>query len=83
MKVAFQEKNVLAEATANLIESLHQKFPGIKTEPIAPYEDEDFTLKVTAPSSIKTEDVEEECNRKCIEIEDKFDAYILTKVVSK
>lgn len=62
-------------------ERLHQKFPSINTQPSTPYGDEDFALEVTIPKSHKLETVEEECNGECIEIEDKYDVYILTKVV--
>lgn len=83
MKAAFQEKISLAEATADLVESLHQKFQDIKTHPVAPYEDEDFAMEVVIPKSYNAEAVEEACNRKCIELEDKYNVYILTRVISQ
>lgn len=83
MKVALQEKSTLAEAVADLIEELHHKFSGIKTQSIIPYEDEDFAIEVTIPTAYNAESVEKECNEKCIELEDKYDVYILAKVVSE
>lgn len=83
MKVALQEKFTLAEAVAELIEELHNKFSSIKTRPIIPYEDEDFAIEVIIPKTYKAKSVEKECNIKCIELEDKYDVYILAKVVSE
>lgn len=83
MKVAAIETVVLADAVAELVESLHQKYPGIKTRPVPPVEDEDFALEVETPSSFSSAVVEEDCQKECIRLEDKYNVYILPLVVQR
>jgi hypothetical protein len=82
MKAA-SDKTLLADAVAELIEALHQKYPGIKTKPPPPIEDEDFTIEVEVPSQLSLEEVESECHKECIRLEDKYDIYILPLVKQK
>jgi len=83
MKVAAIDTIVLADAVADLVESLHQKYPGIRTKPVPPIEDEDFALEIEAPESFSTAAVEEDCQKECIRLEDKYSVYILPLVVQK
>ncbi|HAK89241.1 MAG TPA: hypothetical protein DHV16_06615 [Nitrospiraceae bacterium] len=83
MKVTATETAVLADAVAELVESLHQKYPGIRTKPVPPIEDEDFAIEIESPASFSAADVEEECQKECIRLEDKYDVYILPLVVQK
>jgi hypothetical protein len=83
MKAAASDKTLLADAVAELIEALHQKYPGIKTKPTPPVEDEDFTIEVEVPPQLSLEEVESECHKECIRLEDKYDIYILPLVKQK
>ncbi len=83
MKTLLQNKGLLADAVAELIENLHQKYPGIKTKTVPPIEDEDFAIEVIAPPSFSLEEVETECQKECIMLEDKYNVYILPLVVQK
>jgi len=83
MKAVMSDKTLLADAVAELIEALHRKYPGIKTKPIPPVEDEDFTIKVEVPPQFSLEEVESECHKECIRLEDKYDIYILPLVAQK
>ena len=83
MKAVMSDKVLLADSVAELIEALHQKYPGIKTKPSPQIEDEDFALEVEVPSSFSIEEVETECHKECIRLEDKYDVYILPVVVKK
>ncbi|MEK6681577.1 MAG: hypothetical protein AABY79_06385 [Nitrospirota bacterium] len=83
MKTLLQDKGLLADAVAELIESLHQKYPGIKTKTVPPIEDEDFAIEVIAPPSLSLDEVETECQKECIRLEDKYNVYILPLVVQK
>jgi len=83
MKAVMSDKALLADAVAELIEALHQKYPGIKTKPTPPVEDEDFTIKVEVPPQFSLEEVESECHKECIRLEDKYDIYILPLVAQK
>lgn len=83
MKAVVSDKAVLADAVAELIETLHQKYPGIKTKPIPPVEDEDFTLEVEVPPQFSLEEVELESHKECIRLEDKYNIYILPLVTRK
>ena len=82
MKAAVDDKILLADAVAELIEYLHIKYPGIRTKPIPPIEDEDFALEVEVPASLSAEEVETQCHGECIRLEDK-DVYILPLIVKK
>lgn len=83
MKAVVSDKAVLADAVAELIETLHQKYPGIKTKPIPPVEDEDFTIEVEVPPQFSLEEVELESHKECIRLEDKYDIYMLPLVTRK
>ncbi|MBI3354027.1 MAG: hypothetical protein HY034_03960 [Nitrospirae bacterium] len=83
MKTATSDRILLADAVAELIETLHQKYPGIKTKPVPPVEDEDFTLEVDVPKTFSIEEVEKGCHSECIRLEDKYDIYILPLVTRK
>jgi hypothetical protein len=83
MKTLVKDKGSLADAVAELIESLHQKYPGIKTKTVQPIEDEDFAIEVIAPMSFSLEEVETETQKECIRLEDKYNVYILPLVVQK
>lgn len=71
----------LAEAITKLVDSLHHKFTGIKIEPIAKYEDEDFTFEVSIPRDLSIDQVEEICHMECIRTEEEYNLFILPKVV--
>lgn len=79
MKAAVSDKVLLADAVAELVEYLH-KYPGIRTRPIPPVEDEDLAIEVEVPTSLSSEAVETECHKECIRLEDKYDVYILPLV---
>lgn len=66
-----------------LVENLYQKYPGIKTKPIPPIEDEDFTIEIDVPPSLLLEEVETGCHKECISLEDKYNVYILPLVVQR
>lgn len=83
MKILAKDKNLLADAVAELIENLHQKYPTIKTKTIPQIEDEDFTIEVMVPLTLSAEEVEVGCHKECIRLEDKYDVYILPLVTSK
>ncbi len=83
MKTATNDRTALADAIAELVEHLHQHFPGIKTKTVSPLEDEDIALEIEAPSQFQPEDVEVWCQKKCISLEDKYDIYILPLVLQK
>ncbi len=71
----------LAEAVAELVDAFHRLYPGIKIKTISPYEDEDYTLEISIPPNLSIEEVENNCNMECIKIEDRYDLFILPKVV--
>jgi len=81
MKAAVNDKVLLADAVAELVEYLHIQYPGIRTRPIPPIEDEDFAIAVEVPYSLSAGDVETECHKECIRLEDKYDVYILPLMV--
>jgi len=83
MKAVMSDKTLLADAVAELIEALHQKYPGIKTKPVPPVEDEDFTIEIEVPHQLSLEEVELESHKECIRLEDKYDIYILPLVIRK
>ena len=74
-------KRSLAEAVTKLVDSLHNKYSGIKIRPISNYEDEDFTLEIIIPEDLSFDQVEEEVHKECIKVEDEFDLYIFPKVI--
>ena len=71
----------LAEAVTKLVDLLHNKYPGIKVQPIPNYEDEDFAFEIAIPKNLSIDQVEETCHIECIKAEDEYDLYILPKVV--
>jgi len=77
------DKTLLADAVAELIEALHQKYPGIKTKPTPPVEDEDFTIEIEVPPQFSLEEVELESHKECIKLEDKYNIYMLPLVKRK
>ncbi|MEW6378037.1 MAG: hypothetical protein AB1611_00365 [bacterium] len=83
MAEAIAIEKSLARAVTKLVDSLHQKYPGINIKPIPSYEDEDFTFEIAIPKDIPIDQVEETCHRECIKIEDEYDLFILPKVVYK
>ena len=74
-----KEKN-LAEVVALLIAEIYKSFPAAATHPVAPYEDEDFTLAVEIPAGLNREQVMDECIRYALRIVDQFGFSILTQV---
>ena len=82
MKTPLGEQTVLAEAVAYFIERLHEHYSGIRIRAIAPYEDEEFTLEILVPSGINIEEVEEFSLRECINIEDRYNVYLLARVAA-
>lgn len=74
-----QEKR-LAEAVAVLVEAIHHDVPTASTRPIAPYDDEDFTLEVRIPAGLDRDTVMDICIRHALMIEDQFGFLILTRV---
>jgi hypothetical protein len=70
----------LAEAVALLVEAIHHDVPTVSTRPIAPYDDEDFTLEVRIPTGIDRDAVMDICIRHALAIEDQFGFLILTRV---
>ncbi len=83
MKTLLKDNVLLADAVAELVENLHQKYPGIRTKPIPQIEDEDFTIEIIAPDSFSLEEVEETSHEECIRLEDKYDVYVLPLVVKE
>ena len=77
--VAPHEKR-LAEAVAVLVEVIHHDVPGMSTRPLAPYDDEDFTLEVRIPTGMDRDAVMDICIRHALAIEDRFGFLILTRV---
>jgi len=70
----------LAEAVAVLIETIHHDFPLATTHPLAPYDDEAFTLEVRIPASMDRDTVRDACLRHALAIEDQSGFFILTRV---
>ena len=70
----------LAEAVAVLVEAIHHDVPGASTRPLAPYDDEDFTLEVRIPAGMDREKVRDACLRQALAIEDQCGFFILTRV---
>jgi hypothetical protein len=70
----------LAEAVAVLVEAIPHEVPGASTRPLAPYDDEDFTLEVRIPAGLDREAVRDHCIRHALAIEDQCGFLILTRV---
>ena len=70
----------LAEAVAVLMEAIHHAVPRAAIRPLAPYDDEDFTLDVRIPADLDRETVMDLCLRQALAVEDQFGFLILTRV---
>ena len=70
----------LAEAVTVLIEAIHREVPAASMRPLAPYDDEDFTLEVRIPAEMDRETVMDFCLRQALAVEDQFGLLILTRV---
>jgi hypothetical protein len=70
----------LAEAVAILVEAIHRDVPMASTQPLNPYDDEDFTLEVRIPAGMDRDTVMDICIRHALAIEDRFGFLILTRV---
>lgn len=70
----------LAEAVAVLIEAIHREVPAASMRPLAPYDDEDFTLEVRIPAGMDRDTVMDFCLRQALAVEDQFGFLILTRV---
>jgi len=70
----------LAEAVAVLVEAIHHDVPTVSTRPLAPYDDEDFTLEVRIPAGMDRDAVMDICIRHALAIGDQFGFLILTRV---
>jgi hypothetical protein len=65
---------------AVLVEAIHHDVPTASTRPLAPYDDEDFTLEVRIPAGMDRDAVMDICIRHALAIEDQFGFLILTRV---
>jgi hypothetical protein len=70
----------LAEAVAVFIAAIHQEVPAAVMRPLAPYDDEDFTLEVQIPAEMEWESVLDVCLRQALAVEDQFGFVILPRV---
>ena len=70
----------LAEAVTKFVDTLHHAYSGITIQPIASYEDEDFTFEITISKELSLDQVLETCHTECIKIEDEYDFFILPHV---
>jgi hypothetical protein len=70
----------LAEAVVVLVEAIHHDVPTVSTRPLAPYDDEDFTLEVRIRAGMNRDAVMDICIRHALAIEDQFGFLILTRV---
>jgi len=62
------------------VETIHHDMPGVSTRPLAPYDDEDFTLEVRISAGMERDTVMDLCIRHALVIEDQFGFLILTRV---
>jgi hypothetical protein len=62
----------LAEVAAILVEAIHHDVPTASTRPLAPYDDEDFTLEVLIPAGMDRDTMMDLCIRHALAIEDRF-----------
>jgi hypothetical protein len=77
MKTLLQDRTIIADAVAEFIETIHQKYPGIKTKTLPPIEDEDFAIELAVPQAVSPGEVEAWSHAECIRLEDKYEVYIL------
>jgi hypothetical protein len=80
MKAAKQQDRSLAEAVATLVGAIHRSVPAVSTQPIPPYEDEDFALEVKIPTDMDRDQVMNVCLQHAMHIEDVFGFSILIRV---
>ena len=80
MSVVQPQDKRLAEAVAVFIAALHQEVPAAVMRPLAPYDDEDFTLEVQIPAEMDWEAVLDVCLRQALAVEDQFGFLIVTRV---
>ena len=83
MPETIQLEKTLAEAVSKFVDSLHHTYSGIKVKPVSNYEDEDFTFEISIPKDLSIDEVLETCHKKCIQVEDEYDLFILPKVIYK
>jgi hypothetical protein len=76
------ENRSLADAVTKFVDALHHIYPGITIQPISNYEDEDFTCEISIPHTLSLAQVDNTCQRECINIEDEYDIFIFPHVVS-
>ena len=65
---------------AVFIEAIHREVPAASMRPLAPYDDEDFTLEVRIPAGLDGDTVMDLCIRQARAVEDQFGFLILTRV---
>jgi hypothetical protein len=80
MSVSSAQDKRLAEAVALFVEAIHQAFPAVRTRPIPPYDDEDFTLEVRIPAELDRDTVLNACLQQALELEQRFGVIILPRV---
>ena len=73
----------LAVAVTRFIADIHRRIPQARVEPMAPYEDEDFTLAVIVSTGTDEEAVLDQCLAASAAIEDEMEIYILPRVRSE
>lgn len=70
----------LAEAVAVFMAAIHQDVPAAVMRPLAPYDDEDFTLEVQIPADLAWESVLDVCLRHALAVENQFGFLIVPRV---
>ena len=80
MSVVSPHDKRLAEAVARFVEAVHHAFPAVVTQPIAPYDDEDFTLEIRLPAGMDRDTVLNACLQQALELEQQFGVVILPRV---
>ena len=65
---------------AVLVEAIHHEVPTASTRPLAPYDDEDFTLEVQIPAGMDRDTVMDLCLHQTLMVEDQFGFLSLTRV---
>ena len=80
MSAVHPQDKRLAEAVAILVEAIHHDVPMASMRPLAPYDDEDFTLEVRIPAGMDRDTGMDLCIRHALAIEDQFGFLILTRV---
>ena len=70
MSAVHPQDKRLAEAVAILVEAIHHDVPMVSTRPLAPYDDEDFTLEVRIPAGMDRDTGMDTCIRHALAIEE-------------